>query len=116
MDFRPQKEDPGDKIQYDSELSVRSADITTAKLLWNSVISTEDAKYMCLDISLFYLTAHLEYYEYMKMPLHLFPQWIIDQYDLNKHAVNRMVQSKCAKRYTVYPKQEYLPTNDYAAN
>ncbi len=70
MDFRPQKEDPnriritagGDKIQYDGELSVRSADITTAKLHWNSVISTDDARYMCLDISLFYLTAHLEYY------------------------------------------------------
>ena len=105
MDFRPQKEDPnriritagGDKIQYDGELSVRSADITTAKLHWNSVISTDDARYMCLDISLFYLTAHLEYYEYMKMPLHLFPQWIVDQYDLTKHAVNGMVHIEMRK-------------------
>jgi hypothetical protein len=92
MDHRPQKADPnriritagGNLVQYDGDVSVRSADITTAKLHWNSVISTKDARYMCLDISLFYLTAALEYYEYMKMPLTLFPTWIVEQYDLEK--------------------------------
>jgi hypothetical protein len=29
------------------------------------VVSTEDARYMCLDIKNFYLTAALKYYEYM---------------------------------------------------
>ena len=52
---------------------------------------------MCLDKGLFYLTADLEYYEYMKMPLNLFPQWIIDQYDLNKNAVNGMVHIETRK-------------------
>jgi hypothetical protein len=32
-----------------------------------------------------YLTAALEYFEYMKIPLALFPTWIVDQYDLSKH-------------------------------
>jgi len=99
LDHRPQKEDPnriritagGDRIQYDDELSVRSADITTAKLHWNSVISTENARYMCLDLSLFYLSAALEYYEYMKIPLALFPAWIVEQYNLLKHAKDGMV-------------------------
>ena len=99
LDHRPQKEDPnriritagGNLIQYDDELSVRSADITTAKLHWNSVISTESARYMCLDLSLFYLSAALEYYEYMKIPLALFPPWIVEQYNLLQHAKNGMV-------------------------
>ena len=30
----------------------------------------------CLDIKNFYLTAALDYYEYMKIPLDLFPEWI----------------------------------------
>jgi len=41
---------------------------------------------MCLDIKNFYLTAALEYYEYMKIPLDLFPEWIKKQYNLNTHA------------------------------
>ena len=81
----------GNLIQCDKELSVRTADITTAKLHWNIVISTEDARYMCLDLCLFYLLAALEYYEYMKITLALFPTWIIKQYNLNKHAKNGMV-------------------------
>ncbi len=56
------------------------------KLHWNSVMSMPNAKYMCLDIKKIYLTAALEYFEYMKMPLSLFPKWIIEQYDLTTHA------------------------------
>jgi len=46
---------------------------------------------MCLDLSLFYLSAALEYYEYMKIPLALFPPWIVEQYNLATHAKNGMV-------------------------
>jgi hypothetical protein len=73
------------------ELSVRTVDINTAKIHWNSVISTDAAMYMCLDIRNFYLTVALEYYEYMRTPLTLFPIWIIEQYDLKKQALNRFV-------------------------
>jgi hypothetical protein len=52
---------------------------------------------MCLDLALFYLTANLEYYEYMKMPIALFPQWIIEQYDLNTHAKDGMVYIEMRK-------------------
>ena len=58
VDYRPQKDDPhriritagGNLITYESSPSVRTADLDTAKLHWNSVISTPDARYMCLDI------------------------------------------------------------------
>lgn len=99
VDHRPQKEDPkriritagGNLINYDSDLSVRTADINTAKLHWNSVVSTDNAKYMCIDIKNFYLSAALEYFEYMRIPLALFPTWTIDQYNLNKHAYKGFV-------------------------
>ncbi len=73
VDHRPQKEDPnqiritamGNLVSYKGELSVRTADINTAKIHWNSVISTKKAEYMCRDIKKIYLTAALKYYEYM---------------------------------------------------
>jgi hypothetical protein len=33
------------------------------KLHWNRVVSTANARYMCLDIKKIYLTAALEYFE-----------------------------------------------------
>ncbi len=94
MDHRPQKEDPnririavgGNLITYKGSTSTRTADLTTSKLLWNIILSTKDAKYMCIDIKKFYLTAALDYYEYMKIPLAIFPEWIKTQYNLNTHA------------------------------
>jgi hypothetical protein len=58
VDYRAQKEDPyhiritagGNLITYKEELSVRTADINTAKIHWNSVISTDATMYMCLDM------------------------------------------------------------------
>ncbi len=67
---------------------METADLDTVNNHWNSVISTALAKYICLDIKNFCLTAVLEYLKHMKTPLTLFPAWIIEQYDLTKHALN----------------------------
>ena len=99
VDYRPQKEDPnriritagGNLVKYESSPSVRTADLDTAKLHWNSVISTPGAKYMCLDIKNFYLTAKLDYFEYMRMPLSLFPKWTQKQYNLKALALDGYV-------------------------
>jgi hypothetical protein len=61
------------------------------KLNWNSVVSTENAQYMCLDIKKFYLTVALDYFEYMKIPFLLFPVWTIEQYKLKKLALDGWV-------------------------
>ncbi len=61
VDHRPQKEDPnqiritvgGNLITYKGSTSTHTANLTTSKLLWNSVLSMEGAKYMCLDIKNF---------------------------------------------------------------
>ncbi len=72
VDYRAQKDDPyriritarGNLINYESNASVQTADLDTAKIHCNSVVSTPLARYMCLDIKNFYLTAALEYVEY----------------------------------------------------
>jgi hypothetical protein len=46
---------------------------------------------MCPKIKIFYLTAALKYFEYMKILLDLFPMWIVDQYNLKKHSKNGWV-------------------------
>ncbi len=71
VDFCPQKADPhriqitagGNLINYPGKLMTRTADLTTSKLMWNSVLSTEGTKFMCLDIKNFYLTAPLNRFE-----------------------------------------------------
>ena len=99
VDFRPQKKDPnrvritagGNLIKYPGELTTRTADLTTSKVLWNSILSTKDAKFMGIDIKSFYLETPLDRFEYMRMPLSLFPQHTIDQYDLARKAKNGYV-------------------------
>jgi hypothetical protein len=81
--FSPQKMDPhciqitakGNLIKYQGEFLTRTTNLTTSKLMWNSVLSTKDARYMCLNIKNFYLSTLLNRYKYMKMPLALFPEW-----------------------------------------
>ncbi len=99
IDFCPHKAGPhqicitarGNLINYPGELFTQTANLTASKLMWISVLSTPDAKYMCLDIKNFYLTATLDRYKYMKMPITLFPQWIVEQYNLNKHVHNSFI-------------------------
>ncbi len=99
VDFCPQKDNPyhiritagGNLTTYPEELSTRTTDLTTSKLMWKSILSTEGAKYMCSDIKNFYLTAALNRYKYMKMPLTLFTEWIVKQYNLKAHALNGFV-------------------------
>ena len=53
VDFRPQKEDPnrvritvgGNLIKYPGEVTTRAADLTSTKMMWNTVSSTEGARY-----------------------------------------------------------------------
>ena len=70
VDFRPQKEDPnsvritaGDNlIAYLDELTTRTADLVVSQILWNSVLSTDDARYATLDIANFCLGTPLDRY------------------------------------------------------
>ena len=64
----------GNLLKDDQELTVRTADLTTSKVIWNSTISTKGARFMCSDISRFYLETPLPKFEYMKMSIRDTPQ------------------------------------------
>jgi hypothetical protein len=91
VDYRPQKEEPnrtrltvgGNLIDFPGDVSTPTADTTTAKMVINSTISTTGARYMCGDIKDFYLGTPMARYEYMRMPITLIPQEIIDEYNLH---------------------------------
>jgi hypothetical protein len=50
----------GDQIEYPGDKSTRTAGLTTAKILINSVISTLGAKFLVIDINNFYLNTPSE--------------------------------------------------------
>ena len=52
---------------------------------------------MGMDIKNFYLGTPLDPSEYMKLPLHLFPQHVIDQYDLKLHEKGGFVHVEIRK-------------------
>ena len=88
--FRPEKAQPfrirwtvgGDKVDYPFDVSTKTADLTTAKLLFNSVLSTPNAKFMTADLKDFYLGTPMDRYEYMRVPIWMLPDDIIEQYNL----------------------------------
>ena len=92
VDFRPQKTDPkrlritvgGNIIDYPYEIITRTADYTTSKVIWNSVIITPGDKYACADDKYFYLMTPLDRFEYMQMRIDLIPQELIDLYNLGE--------------------------------
>ncbi len=96
VDHCPQKADHnqiqitagGNLINNLSKLTTWTVDIRTAKLLWNSVLSTPGVKYLTLDITNFYLFAPLDQLEYMCIPFALFPPWIVKQYALKDKVLN----------------------------
>jgi hypothetical protein len=92
-----------------------TADLTTSKLLWNSILGTNGAWYMCIDIKNFYLTAAVDYYKYMKIPVALFPEWIKKQYNINTHARDGFVFLEIWQAVWGLP-QVGVSANNYSAS
>ena len=90
VDYRPQKSDPnrvritvgGNLIHYPGEVTTRTADMVTSKILWNSVLSTPDAKYCCADVKNFYLETPMDRYKCMRIPARQIPDAFLDSYHL----------------------------------
>ena len=89
-------------------MTTRTADLTVSKIPWNSVLSTDDATYATLDIANFYLGTPLDRYEYMKMPLSIFPQHVKDQYNLDNMAYQGYVWLETRAAIYGLPQAEIL--------
>ena len=57
----------GNKINYPEDWGTPTADLLTIKLLLNSVISIPNAKFMTMDIKIFYFNTPLNWYEYLQL-------------------------------------------------
>ena len=63
VDYRPQKADTnnvrltvgGNLLNVPGDLSTKTADFTTSKILWNSLLSTKYARFPCNNIKNMYL-------------------------------------------------------------
>ena len=74
----------GNILDYPGATTTNCASLTTTKCLLNSNISTPDAWFMTLDIKYFYYVTPMDRYEYIQLASNLFPDKIIEQYDLRR--------------------------------
>jgi hypothetical protein len=91
--YRSKKKDPyrtritmgGNLINYPSDCGTPTADLLTVKLMFNSINSKPNAKFMTIDIKDYYLMTPMAMarFEYFRMKLDLFPQDIIKRYGLS---------------------------------
>ncbi len=89
-DYLSEKKDPyraritmgGNLVNYPDDCGTPTADLLTIKLMFNSIISTPNAKFMTNNIKDFYLMTPMDQYEYFRMKLELIPQDIINEYGL----------------------------------
>lgn len=88
--IRPQKDEThctrmtvgGNLLQYDQDTGSPAADLVTAKLFFNIIISTPRARFMNMDVKDFYLNNNMPCYEYMKIHISLLPKDVINHYHL----------------------------------
>ena len=81
----------GDRLKgtYTDNISAATASIETVKTLFNSTIS-DNAQFMSLDISDYYLNTELKDHQYLKIPVKEIPTEIMDEFDLH-----RLVHNAC---------------------
>ena len=99
VDLRLQKPDPnrvrmtvgGNLLNVPGDLGTPVADMATIKILWNSVLSTRNAKFACIDIKDMYLQTPLLRPEYMRIPVKLIPDEFVEEYKLHDKFCNGFV-------------------------
>ena len=76
-------------LDFTWNLSAPTASVTTEKFVFNSVVSTPGSRFLLADIKHFYLNKILPEPEFMRIPLKITPQEIIDTYDLKAMVDNQ---------------------------
>ncbi len=73
-------------MHFPGNASTPTADLLTIKLLINSIISTNGAKFMTMDIKDFYLNTPMARYKYMQLRISDMPDDVIEHYNLRANA------------------------------
>ena len=92
--FRPDKADPnrtrititGQNIKYPGDVGTKTASLDLVKLLLNSVLSRQGAKFVTFDIKNYYLQTPLDRPKYVRIKLSDIPQDFADEYNLTARA------------------------------
>jgi hypothetical protein len=87
LEYRVRGTIGGNLIDYTGVVTANTADLTTIKILLNSVVSDPDSDWMTLDIKDFYLNTPLDRKEYMVIHTSQIPDAFHNQHDI-KHLVN----------------------------
>ena len=87
----------GDLINYPGVTSTRTADLITCKCMFNSVVSTPNARFCNIDLKDFYLGTPLPRPEYMRIPVRLLSKRIIELYNLGPLVHNGYVYVRLEK-------------------
>jgi hypothetical protein len=99
----------GNLINYPGDCGTPTADPLMVKLLFNSVISTPQAKFMCINIKDFYLCTPMSQYEYFRMKFEPFPDDIIEEYNLcNKVDAREDIHCKVRRGMYGLPQAEIM--------
>ena len=112
-DVRPEKAEQertritagGDQLEYDGDVSTKTAGLETAKILFNSIISTPGARFMTMDISNMYLNTPLKDFQYMRFHIDIIPEEVITEYSL-RDKVDNAGWLYCEIRKAIYGLKE----------
>jgi hypothetical protein len=102
----------GDQVDHPGDVSTKTADITTAKILTNSVLSTPNAKMTLSDLKDFYLGTPMERFEHMRIPMHMLPDDIMDLCELHDLVHNGCAHVVIRKGMHGLPQAGKLLAND----
>jgi hypothetical protein len=118
---RPEKAEPnqirftvgGDRINYPGAVATPTAEMLVAKMLFNSVISTKDTRFMTMDISNFYPMTPLHRPEFIRVKLSNIPDEVIKEYKIRERKPPKMAAStsRPSEGCTAYHNQDYWQTN-----
>ena len=88
-----------------------TAEILTANMLFNSVVSTRKAQFVTIDISNFLLNTPMAQPEYIRIKLNSIPIKIIKEYNLEGKATDGSVYVEVNKKMYGLPQEANLPAN-----
>jgi hypothetical protein len=98
-------------VHYPEKVSTRIADLSTVKLLLNSIISTPGSLFATFDLKDFYLGTPMARKEYMRIPITSIPKTIIDQYALADKSHKGLVLVEISKGMYGLPQAGILDFN-----
>ena len=84
-------------INFRGNVGTPTADMSTLKTLINSTISTKEEIFVTVDLKLFYLNTPTARFGYIKLPITILPQEIIDEYNPDEFFHNGFVYCKIRK-------------------